>query len=111
MAATYRLLQRDGTRPDGIFCANDFMAIAALNVARELGLEPGRDISIIGFDNIPMAAWPSIGLTTYLQPIGQLVREAVEVVRAQLENSASQPIQKFLPGHLIVRNRAKLAKG
>lgn len=110
MAATRRLLQRDATRPDGIFCANDIMAIAALNVAREFGLEPGRDISIIGFDNIPMAAWPSISLTTYLQPIGQLVREAVEVIRAQLEDSASQPIQKILPGHLILRNSTKLAE-
>lgn len=111
MAATHRLLQRDGARPDGIFCANDFMAIAALNVARALGLEPGRDISIVGFDDISMAAWPSISLTTYLQPIGLLVREAVEVVRAQLEDSASQPIQKILSGHLIVRNSARLAKG
>lgn len=111
MAATRRLLQHDATRPDGIFCANDFMAIAALNAAKELGMEPGRDISIIGFDNIPMAAWPSISLTTYLQPIDQLVREAVEVIRAQLEDSASLPIQKILAGHLIFRNSTLPAKG
>ncbi|KTB79621.1 hypothetical protein AO069_27210 [Pseudomonas syringae pv. syringae PD2774] len=98
MAATHGLLQRDATRPDGIFCANDFMAIAALNAARELGLEPGRDISIVGFENIPMAAWPSISLTTYLQPIGQLVSEAVKVIRAQHRRSNTVLLQASGPG-------------
>lgn len=107
MTATHRLLRRDSTRPDGIFCANDFMAIAALNVVREIGMEPGRDISIVGFDNIPMSAWPSISLTTYLQPIEWLVREAVEVIQAQLQNSTFQPIQKILPGHLILRKSTR----
>src|SRR3546814_5179565 len=55
-----RALFKRRSRPDAIFCANDHMALAAIEVARsEFGLEVGRDVSIIGFDDIAMAAWPS----------------------------------------------------
>ncbi|WP_273505695.1 LacI family DNA-binding transcriptional regulator [Pseudomonas sp.] len=108
MDSARRLLSASN-RPDGIFCANDLMAIAALNVAtREFGLIPGRDISIIGFDNIAMASWPIIGLTTYMQPMAQLVRRTVDVITAQLQNLATPSIQEVLPGTLIVRESARL---
>src|SRR3546814_17123752 len=64
-----RALFKRRSRPDAIFCANDHMALAAIEVARsEFGLEVGRDVSIIGFDDIAMAAWPSHSLTPYSQP-------------------------------------------
>ncbi|RYM13878.1 MULTISPECIES: substrate-binding domain-containing protein [Sphingobium] len=55
-AATRRLLAGKD-RPDAIFCANDCMAIAAINVARhECGWDVGWQISIVGYDDVPMAA-------------------------------------------------------
>src|SRR6185312_12516448 len=46
--------------PDGVFCANDILAIGFLDgVRRELGLRVPDDISIVGFDDIEMAHWPS----------------------------------------------------
>lgn len=109
-AATRRLMER-ADRPDGIFCANDLMAIAAINViTREYGLAVGQDISVIGFDNIAMAAWPSVALTTYLQPIDQFVQHAVDIIEAQLSNRATPAIQKVLAGNLIVRESARLPK-
>ncbi|MDB6048258.1 MAG: LacI family transcriptional regulator [Pseudomonas sp.] len=107
MEATRRLLSY-ATPPDAIFCANDLMAIAALNVVtRECGLVPGKDISIVGFDNIEMANWPLIGLTTYQQPIDQLVQRTVDIIRAQLEMITTPSIQEVLPGQLIVRDSAR----
>lgn len=107
MAATRRLMDSPSP-PDGIFCANDLMAIAALNViSKELGLAPGKDVSVIGFDNIDIAGWPLIGLTTYVQPIAQLVEQAVGIIKAQLEDSATPSIQQVLPGNLIVRDSAR----
>lgn len=50
--ATRRLLGLDAP-PDAIFCANDLMALAAINVCHELGVQPGRDLSIVGFDDLP----------------------------------------------------------
>lgn len=107
MESTRRLLSA-ANRPDGIFCANDLMAIAALNVAsKEFGMIPGADISIVGFDNISMASWPLIGLTTFLQPIDELVRHTVDIISAQLLDQATPSIQEVLPGGLIVRESAR----
>jgi hypothetical protein len=81
MAATRCLLLRPD-RPDAIFCANDTMALAAITVARhEFGIDVGRDLSIVGYDDVPMAAWPSFALTTYSQPAAQMVDETVRLIR------------------------------
>lgn len=107
MQATRRLMSQT-TPPDAIFCANDIMAIAALNVVtRECNLVPGRDVSIIGFDNIAMAKWPSVGLTTYLQPIDQLVGRTVDIICAQLDAIQTPSIQEVLGGQLIIRESSR----
>lgn len=63
-----------GNRPDALFVANDHMAIAALEALRtELGLQVPRDVSVVGFDNVPQAAWPSFNLTTVQQSVDQMV--------------------------------------
>lgn len=108
MAASRRLFSGTNS-PDGIFCANDLMAIAALNVATaEFGMVPGRDVSIVGFDNIAMAAWPLVGLTTYQQPIERLVQRTLDVIGAQLIDIATPSIQEVVAGRLMVRSSARL---
>src|SRR3546814_9070401 len=75
------------SRPDAIFCANDHMALAAIEVARsEFGLEVGRDVSIIGFDDIAMAEWHSHSLTTYSQPIKLMVQRLTSIVKSLLRD-------------------------
>lgn len=66
--------------PDGLFCANDIMAFAAIDAARRTGMVVGRDISILGFDDVPMAAWTAYELTTFRQRIGQMVSDTVGLV-------------------------------
>lgn len=108
MAATRRLLSSDNP-PDGIFCANDIMALGAINVAREeFGLKPGQDISIVGFDDIALAGWPVFSLTTYVQPVGDMVSRAVGIICAQLENPDTPAIQAVVRGHLIVRSSSSV---
>lgn len=59
---------------DGAFCATDLIALGFLDTARlELAREVPRRFSLIGFDNIPEAAWPSHGLTTVSHPIDAFV--------------------------------------
>lgn len=72
--AVLALFRDPANRPDALFCANDHMAIAALETLRtELGLHVPRDVSVVGFDNVPQAAWPSFDLTTVQQNVGQMV--------------------------------------
>lgn len=108
MAATRRLL-RDTDRPDAVFCANDIMALGAINVARhEFGLDVGRDLSIVGFDNIAMASWPEHDLTTYVQPMDVMVQRAVRTICAQLNDHSAPAVQEKLAGRLIVRGSTRL---
>lgn len=104
-AAMRRLLLRPD-RPDAVFCANDLMAIAAIEVARsEFGLAVGRDISIVGFDDIAMARWPSFALTTYAQSTAALVDETIAIIQAV--RAGSPPLQRIVPGALVIRGSAR----
>lgn len=64
------------TPPTAVFCGNDEMAAGVCQAVREAGLEIGRDVSIVGFDDSPLASrlWPA--LTTVLLPIRQMGRMA-----------------------------------
>ena len=97
--------------PDAIFCTNDHMALAALQVARgEFGLVPGENISIVGFDNAPIADWPCFGLTTYAQPTADLVSRTIRIIQLSLANELPNPLHECLPGELIVRTSARLPR-
>lgn len=109
MAATRRLLLRKD-RPDAIFCANDTMAIAAINVARhELGLDVGREISIAGYDNVPMAAWPIFSLTSFSQPAEQMVAETLRLIHA-LRGDPEQHENVVTEGRLLIRTSTRPAR-
>ena len=107
MTATRRLLSADGP-PDAIFCANDLMAMAAINVCHASGVQPGKDVSIVGFDDLPQGQWPIFGLTTFVQPLPEMIGRAVSIICAQLADAATPAIQEVLPGRLIVRETARL---
>ncbi|MEC4256718.1 LacI family DNA-binding transcriptional regulator [Escherichia coli] len=111
MKATRRLMSLP-TPPDALFCANDMMAIGALNVVSgEMGMKAGKDISVIGFDDISMANWPLINLTTWVQPLAEMVDLTVSMIKSQLENSAAEPVQYILKGKLIVRGSTRNRAG
>jgi DNA-binding LacI/PurR family transcriptional regulator len=104
-----RALLKSPKRPDAIFCANDHMALAALQTARvEFGLSPGKDISIVGFDNAPVSAWPSFQLTTYSQPTERMVARAIALIRESLEGRTLRGVHEELTGELLVRSSARV---
>jgi DNA-binding LacI/PurR family transcriptional regulator len=107
MTATRTLLDAPQP-PDAIFCANDLMALAAINVCHERNLQPGKDLSIVGFDDLPQGQWPIFGLTTFVQPLPEMIGRAVNIICAQLGDPGTSAIQEVLPGRLIVRTTARL---
>jgi DNA-binding LacI/PurR family transcriptional regulator len=63
-------------RPDALFVANDHMAFVAMDVIRhELGLSIPGEVSVVGFDDVPLAAWLSYNLTTVRQRAKLMVEE------------------------------------
>jgi DNA-binding LacI/PurR family transcriptional regulator len=102
----------DADRPDALFVANDHMAFAALDVLRfELGLKVPEQVSVVGYDDVPMAAWPSYDLTTLRQPANQMVRHTVDLLLGMIDDPATPPNQVQIDGPLVVRGSARVPKG
>lgn len=94
--------------PDALFCNNDHMALAALEVARyEFGLEPGRHISIVGFDDVEVANWRAYRLTTYAQPLETMVDRTVELIRSAIDRELPPQLHEQIAGHMVVRDSAR----
>jgi DNA-binding LacI/PurR family transcriptional regulator len=98
-------------RPDAIFVGNDHMAFAVLDVLRfGLGLRVPEDVSVVGYDDVPLAGWPVYDLTTIQQPVEEMVEATVEALVRRIEGER-QPQKVRLPGPLIVRGSARLPEG
>jgi LacI family transcriptional regulator len=88
----YEALQQLAARgplPSAIFAQNDQMAAGALRLARDLGLELPAQLSVIGVDDIPMAAYFSPPLTTMRQDFQEIGREAARLLAGAIENPAA----------------------
>jgi LacI family transcriptional regulator len=96
------MLERDD-RPTAIFAANDVSAIAAMDAAQALGLAVPRDLSVIGFDNVPESALCEPPLTTIEQPIQRMGFEAVELLIGLIEQRPDLETQRLLPTRLVTR--------
>ena len=98
--------------PDAVFVANDHMAFAAMDVLRfEIGLRIPDDVSVIGFDDVPPAAWRAYDLTTVRQEASAMVAETVRMLRANIEDPGTAPRSVCLPAALITRSSARIPKG
>ena len=101
-AATRALLDHPD-RLDAIYCTTDLMALACLQTARTLGVVPGRDVGIAGFDDAPVAAWPAFSLTTYATPLAALIDACVSRLISAIEGHPLDASTIRLPGALVVR--------
>ena len=111
MDATRRMFGRKD-RPDAVFVANDHMAFAVMDTLRtELRLRVPDDVSVVGFDDVPPAAWPAYGLTTVRQRANLMVEQSVRVLIEMIENSDAEPERVVVPAPLVVRSSARKPEG
>ena len=109
--AARRMFQKS-ERPDALFVANDHMAIAVMDVLRnEFDLSVPEAVSIVGYDDVPQASWPTYDLTTVRQPAMAMVDAVVETLMARIERGDAEPHRIVLDAPLIVRSSARLPKG
>lgn len=105
--AALRLLERDDP-PEGVFVANDIMALGVIDRARELGIAVPDELAVIGFDDIPAASWPAYSLTTIRQPVNRMIEATLELLIERIEEPQAEPVSKFLAGVLIERDSVRL---
>ena len=111
-SAVTRELCQGPERPDAIFVGNDHMAFAVMDTLRhELGLRVPQDMSVVGYDDVPMAAWPAYGLTTIRQPVNRMVEATVAALLNQIEGGSSAPTKVKINGPLMVRTSARIPEG
>ncbi|MCK0166514.1 LacI family DNA-binding transcriptional regulator [Jannaschia sp. S6380] len=98
--------------PDAIFVANDHMALAVMDMLRfDLGLSIPGDVGILGYDDVPMAAWASYDLTTLRQPTRRMVEAAVAEMMALIETPARGARSIEIDGPLVVRRTVRRPEG
>ncbi|WP_167513427.1 LacI family DNA-binding transcriptional regulator [Streptomyces bauhiniae] len=81
-------------RPTAVFAGNDLQALGLYEAARELGLRVPEDVSVVGFDDLPVARWVGPPLTTVRQPLTEMAEAAARLVlelgRGERERTATR---------------------
>ena len=90
-------------RPSAVFVCNDLMAIGALCAAHEAGLQLPRDLSIVGFDDIALAAYTYPPLTTVAQPKQAIGTAAAAMLLERISDPRSESRRQILQPELRVR--------
>jgi DNA-binding LacI/PurR family transcriptional regulator len=106
-AATRTIFGRPD-RPDAVFVGNDHMAFAVMDTLRfELSLRVPEDVAVVGYDDVPLAAWPAYDLTTVRQPSRRMVDATVDALMARIEEGDAAPRQVRIDGPLIERGSTR----
>jgi LacI family transcriptional regulator len=88
--------------PTAVFCANDILAIGAMYECRAAGIDVPRDLSIVGFDDLPIAQYTTPQLTTIRVPAGEMGRLATRTLIHMIRRGR-RPHTHELPIELVVR--------
>lgn len=93
--------------PDAIFVGNDHMAFAVIDALRQRGLRLAEDVSVVGYDDVPLSAWGAYDLTTVRQPLNRMVESTVDTLLAQIEEPTRAPQRIEIDGPLILRTSSR----
>ncbi|GAA2501696.1 LacI family DNA-binding transcriptional regulator [Streptomyces gobitricini] len=89
-------------RPTAVFAGSDLQALGVLEAARLKGLGVPRDLSVVGYDDVPLAQWSSPALTTVHQPLRQMAEEAARML-LRPRDPAKAALRMELATELVVR--------
>jgi LacI family transcriptional regulator len=101
-----------GKKPfTALFAYNDISAIGAIRAIQEQGLRVPQDISVMGFDDIPGAAFHTPSLTTVQQPLNRMGEVAAQVLLERIEGKKEYPTDIAIEPELVVRESTAKASG
>ncbi len=88
---------------EAYFCGDDVLSIGALSAIQDAGLKAPDDVGIIGLNDMEMAAWENINLTTIRQPIREIVNSSLELIVSMLDDPDRCPEARLFPCQVIER--------
>jgi DNA-binding LacI/PurR family transcriptional regulator len=112
VVATARELLDRPDRPTAVLCFSDAFAVETMQVAQSLGLKVPEDLSIVGFDDSPLAVAATPQLTTVRQEVSTKGQEAVRALMGVMTASEPGPVERvLLPASLVVRGSTAPPRG
>lgn len=93
----------DGAPAEAYFCGDDVLSVGALSAICDKGLSVPEDIGILGLNDMEMARWQNIDLTTIRQPIREIVNASIELVVAMLDDPSRVPEARIFPCAVVER--------
>ncbi len=106
----HQLLRTSGGKLDAVVCANDLMAIGAIDAARtELNLRIPEDLSIVGFDGVGPALWSGYRVTTIQQPVERMCQAAVAMLIERIESPDTPSELRTFEGKFVKGASARLS--
>jgi DNA-binding LacI/PurR family transcriptional regulator len=88
-----------------VLCGNDDLAVGLVSGLSRVGRRVPEDISVVGFDDIPLAEFTSPSLTTVRQDFAGLGRDAFELLQARIDDRPGARVRRSVP-ELIIRRSA-----
>jgi LacI family transcriptional regulator len=91
------------SRPTAVFCVSDMVAAGALNALAEHGLKAPDDIAVVGFDDLAIAGWPVLSLTTVRVDFAAMAARAAELLIARITEPDAPYVHERFPVEVIRR--------
>jgi DNA-binding LacI/PurR family transcriptional regulator len=85
------------------FCGDDVLSIGALSAIADAGLAVPRDIGVIGLNDMEMASWPNIDLTTIRQPVAEIIGASIDLVISTIADPDQHPQTRLFPCRVVER--------
>jgi LacI family transcriptional regulator, galactose operon repressor len=101
--AASRILAEGAALPDALICANDLIALGAMQRLRAAGIRIPEDVAVTGVDDTPFARIAEPTLTTVRQPIEQMAEEAVAMLVARRSHPSRAPRRLIMTPELMIR--------
>lgn len=106
-SAANSLLQQDD-RPTALVCVSDTVAFGAMRAAADAGLRVGEDLSVVGFDDSPVAPLTQPALSSVRQPLEQVAERVVQLL---LVEPPDRPVRELIEPTLVIRGSTAAARG
>ena len=107
-AEMLRLLQ--GAPAEAYFCGDDVLSIGALSALRTAGLRVPGDVGLLGLNDMEMAGWANINLTTIRNPIGEIIARSIDLVAARVADPARAPEAHLFACEMVERGTLRAVR-
>lgn len=108
-AEMLRLLQGDVA--EAYFCADDVLSIGALSALQSAGLDVPGQVGVIGLNDMKMASWANINLTTIHNPFSEIIAASIDRMSALVKNQTIPPQARLFDGSVVERGTLRPLKG